>query len=313
MKPIVNLYKLGRMPYVKALSVQQVLFNALKRGVLLEQEQEQQQLRRQKTNNVSQQICQSVRQKQDMIQSVATTLKLSPHQQDATPTSSSSTSLSPRQNSLLLVEHEPVYTIGIRSKDYDEAFVIRLKEELDEHQLRADFVRTNRGGLITFHGPGQLVAYPIIYLGDFKDAIQNRSVKAYVHVLEATVIETLDRVGLPGAHTVRELPGVWLDDGARKIAFIGISCKRYVTMHGISINCDCDLTWFDHIISCGIKDKLITSVKEEMRSRPSYRASSHDQGCNLRPDVESLSKAFCLSFSQNFNCTLREYDKRHLV
>lgn len=198
-------------------------------------------------------------------------------------------------NSLVLLEHEPVYTIGLRARQYDTDFEKKLLRELDKHHLQADFCRTNRGGLITFHGPGQMVAYPILYLGDFQK-IKNRSVKAYVGCLESTIIDTLDRVGLNGAHTTREYPGVWLDGGRRKIAFVGIACKRYVTMHGISINCDCDLRWFDHIVSCGIEEKAITSIHRETQTR-SQQASA---------DVGHVSQAFCECFSRNFHCRLQE-------
>ena len=244
MKPIVNLYRLGRLSYVEALGVQQRLFDRLKSSL-----------------------------------------------QTTTDTNY------PRvaSNSLLLVEHEPVYTIGIRTKQYNDNYVSRLKDKLAQHKLKADFVRTNRGGLITFHGPGQLVAYPIIYLGDFAKTIQNRSIRAYVGLLEATIIDTLTRVGLIGAHTIREHPGVWLDNGERKIAFIGILCKRYVTMHGISINCDCDLNWFDHIVSCGIEDKDVTSIREELSGLAGEKFSR-----------EGVEEEFCLSFSEHFDCDLQE-------
>lgn len=220
------------------------------------------------------------------------------------------------RNSLLLLEHDPVYTIGIRNKQYNENYVDKLKQTLDEHNMRADFVRTNRGGLITFHGPGQLVAYPIIYLGDFTRT--NKSVKTYVNLLESTIISALDAVGLPGAHTLQEHPGVWLGGGERKIAFIGISCKRYVTMHGVSINCDCDLAWFDHIVSCGIEDKIITSVSRELFAGGSdarVTESKTSQCARDQPEqtdrieyknLASISEAFCASFARHFDCKLIE-------
>lgn len=248
MKPIVNLYYLGRTPYVRALKIQEFLFDNLKNNKtqILSTGGEASTSR---NNHAPNQSSKNTSITNNKIINHVTTLCSSQTPPPLPPTTIT--------NSLILVEHEPVYTVGIRTKDYDDNYVVKLKDELDKHQMKADFVRTNRGGLITFHGPGQLVAYPIIYLGDFTSRIPNKSVKAYVNRLESTIIDTLTAAGLQGAHTMREYPGVWLDEGDRKIAFIGISCKRYVTMHGISINCDCNLSWFDHIISCGIEDKSI--------------------------------------------------------
>lgn len=271
MRPVVKLFKLGRMPYLKALSIQQVLFDKLKNEI-----NDSKSINPNKNTTI---IHQSI---------------------DRFP-----------RNSLLLVEHEPVYTIGIRTGQYGDDYFERLKSQLKLHKLKADFVKTNRGGLITFHGPGQLVAYPILYLGDFSQTIKSKSIRIYVNILETTIINTLAQVGIQGAHTVKEYPGVWLSNGDRKIAFIGISCKRFVTMHGISINCDCDLNWFDHIISCGIEDKTITSVQHELTSlskinfryveRTSCNQLSQD---NYSNSVDYVSKAFCASFSRNFNCDL---------
>lgn len=322
MKPLVNLYKLGRLPYFKALDIQQTLFDKLK-------------------NNLTSYGSHGV--------------DLTTHRSiDFKKDCASFQSGRPR-NSLILVEHEPVYTIGIRSKDYDDKYVSQLKKELDKHNLEAEVVKTNRGGLITFHGPGQLVAYPIIYLGDFIKSIKNKSIKLYVSALESTIIDTLAKIGLHGAHTVREYPGVWLDGGQRKIAFIGISCKRYVTMHGISINCDCDLSWFDYITSCGIVDKSITSIRQELllakqrdgiverqpigmlpdcstmnsaddcsfidssignliegetsRAQQQNREGFNNDIIKARSNVEHISEAFCSSFSQHFNCKFVEEEE----
>lgn len=223
------------------------------------------------------------------------------------------------RNSLILVEHEPTYTIGIRRKIYGDGYLVRLMNELETHKLKAEFIETNRGGLVTFHGPGQLVAYPILYLGDFGNSIKNKSLRLYVELLEKTIIDTLARVGIKNAHTVPEYPGVWVANGERKIAFVGISCKRYITMHGISINCDCDLSWFDHIVSCGIEDKIITSIKQETRKLPrshdnrrnsdtiSVSEEEHQSPSNdSNSTIDNVSREFCSSFSQHFNCNLIE-------
>lgn len=314
MRPIVNLYKLGRLPYAEAFKIQQVLFDNLKQHVTSSSSE----YGRVDESSVS--------------QGAASSLDVLRHD---------SRSSNQVNNSLLLVEHEPVYTIGIRSKQYNEAYVADLKERLVANNLKAAFVPTNRGGLITFHGPGQLVAYPILKLGDFSHTVKNRSVKTYVKLLENTIIDTLGYVGVKGAHTVDQYPGVWLDDGERKIAFIGITCKRFVTMHGISINCNCDLAWFEHIVSCGIEDKSITSIRQELQlikqgcqsnetSQPLGEDARHYQGRqivdrngsshiepskpmtgngginSLRDDLGYVSEAFCQSFSYHFQCHLVE-------
>lgn len=318
-----NLYRLGRLPYVKGLGVQQVLFERLKARVI------------------------------NQIDKTNTRDPASSHRQEEYAATSRTLDSFGQLNSLVLVEHEPVYTIGLRTGQYDTGYENKLRDELDRHNLKADFIKTNRGGLITFHGPGQLVAYPILYLGDFHK-IKNRSVKSYVTCLETTIIDTLARFGLRGAHTVREYPGVWLDGGQRKIAFVGIACKRYVTMHGISINCDCDLRWFEHIVSCGIEDKAITSIHREMLSTesnqfknhqpigggslsspaigssPSPNSNNHRNHHNLHEqqqrqhqhqsseslkcvvDVGHVSKTFCESFSQVFDCSLLEKHQHEL-
>ncbi|XP_050359157.1 putative lipoyltransferase 2, mitochondrial [Nymphalis io] len=150
-------------------------------------------------------------------------------------------------DTLLLVEHKPVYTVGIRD-DTSNDEILRLRS------LGAEFRKTNRGGLITFHGPGQLVAYPIINLKHFRP-----SVKWYVHSLEETVIQMCEVLGIKASRSPHT--GVWVEDN--KIAAIGIHASRYVTTHGICLNCNNDLSWFDHINPCGIEDKGVTSLTKE--------------------------------------------------
>lgn len=180
-------------------------------------------------------------------------------------------------NSLLLLEHKPVYTIGIRSKDYSEADEIRLKS------LGADFFKTNRGGLITFHGPGQLVAYPILNLKQFHPS---GSVKWYVCQLEKVLIKTCLNSGLTDVKAPgHPLTGVWV--GSRKIASIGIGVKSYITGHGIALNCDVDLAWFDHIVPCGLKDVQVTSVSKELGRKFS---------------VSDAMELFLNDFRCQFNC-----------
>lgn len=151
---------------------------------------------------------------------------------------------------LLLLEHFPVYTIG---RGGDEANLLASPERLRE--LGAEFVRIDRGGDITFHGPGQLVAYPILELRDPLD------LRRYVRVLEAAIIETAAAFGVTGDR-VAGLPGIWVD-GDRKLAAIGVRVKRGVTTHGLALNVNTDLAWFDEMIPCGIPDKAVTSLANE--------------------------------------------------
>ncbi|CAL1534005.1 unnamed protein product [Lymnaea stagnalis] len=178
------------------------------------------------------------------------------------------------ENTLLLVEHPPVYTIGIRTKDYKPEDEVRLKE------TGAEFFKTNRGGLITFHGPGQLVAYPILNLQHFKP-----SMKWSVEVLENTMIQMLQMFGLKGRTT--DQTGVWVDN--RKIGSIGLHGSRYVTTHGISLNCNTDLSWFRHIVPCGLPGVEVTSLSKELQHNIPY---------------EDSIKPFLRCFQDNFNCDL---------
>ncbi|KAL7305331.1 hypothetical protein TKK_0002460 [Trichogramma kaykai] len=152
-------------------------------------------------------------------------------------------------NTLVLLEHDPVYTVGIRNKGYGEEDEARLKA------LNAEFYRTNRGGLITFHGPGQLVAYPIIDLKEFQT-----NIRCYVSQIEKTIIRVCAEFGLKGETSPDT--GVWIED--RKICAIGIHASRYITSHGLALNCNTDLRWFEHIIPCGIEEKGVTSLSKEL-------------------------------------------------
>jgi len=167
-------------------------------------------------------------------------------------------------NTLILVEHEPVYTIGIRSGSYPESEEKRLKA------LGADFVATNRGGLITFHGPGQLVVYPIICLRDFP-SVQN-SIRCYVKRIEDTITVCCKNIFTSTSNNnpdigklvispVEGYPGIWINS-TRKIAAIGVHSANAVTMHGLALNCNTDISWYDHIVPCGIQGKGITSISQ---------------------------------------------------
>jgi lipoate-protein ligase B len=155
---------------------------------------------------------------------------------------------------LLLLEHFPVYTIG---RGGDESNLLAGPERLRE--LGATFHRIDRGGDITFHGPGQLVAYPIVELHDPLD------LRRYVRVLEAAVIAVAARFGV-SAERVAGLPGVWVA-GERKLAAIGVRVRRGVTTHGLALNVATDLRWFDEMIGCGLPDKSATSLSAESGKR----------------------------------------------
>ncbi|HEY7737614.1 MAG TPA: lipoyl(octanoyl) transferase LipB [Candidatus Limnocylindria bacterium] len=151
---------------------------------------------------------------------------------------------------LLLLEHDPVYTLG---RGGDEANLLAAPARLVE--LGAELVRIDRGGDITFHGPGQLVAYPIVELRDPLD------LRRYVRALEAAVIATAASFGVV-ADRVDGLPGVWVG-GTRKLAAVGVRVRRGVTTHGLALNVTTDLTWFDEMIPCGIPGCQVTSLERE--------------------------------------------------
>ena len=158
---------------------------------------------------------------------------------------------------LLFCEHPAVYTIG-KSGHMENLLVndARLKE------LNVSFFKTNRGGDITYHGPGQIVGYPILDLEMFETDLGK-----YMRNLEEAVIRTLKHYGIDGGR----LPGstgVWLDADikgkARKICAMGVRCSRWVTMHGLALNVNTDLRYFDYIVPCGITDKSVTSMQKEL-------------------------------------------------
>ena len=161
------------------------------------------------------------------------------------------------ENHLLLVEHPPVFTLG-KSGKIDH---LLLKEEVLKSKGIA-FFKTNRGGDITFHGPGQLVGYPILDLDNFFTDIHK-----YLRYLEEIIIKTLSDFGLNSARSDGET-GVWLDldtPFARKICAMGVRASRWVTMHGIALNINTDLSYFDYIVPCGIQGKGVTSIAKELK------------------------------------------------
>ena len=162
----------------------------------------------------------------------------------------------PTNNFLLWVEHPPVFTLGKS---------VKIEHLLVDQQALAEkgieFFQTNRGGDITFHGPGQIVGYPIFDLDNFFTDIHK-----YLRFLEQAVIDTLTEYGLEATRSEGET-GVWLDVGtpfARKICAMGVRASRWVTMHGFALNVNTDLSYFNHIVPCGIQGKGVTSLAKEL-------------------------------------------------
>jgi lipoyl(octanoyl) transferase len=159
-------------------------------------------------------------------------------------------------NYLLFCEHPHVYTLG---KSGSESHLLLNEESLGEKEAR--FYKINRGGDITYHGPGQLVGYPILDLDNFFTDIHK-----YLRLLEEAVIQTLAHYGIV-AGRVDGMTGVWIDGDqptARKICAMGVKSSRWVTMHGIGFNINSDLSYFNHIVPCGIEDKAVTSLQQEL-------------------------------------------------
>ncbi|WP_165750184.1 lipoyl(octanoyl) transferase LipB [Cellulophaga sp. Z1A5H] len=185
-------------------------------------------------------------------------------------------------NYLLFVEHPHVYTLG-KSGDMDNLLV-------DQAQLAAKgatFYKINRGGDITYHGPGQIVGYPILDLDNFFTDIHK-----YLRFLEEVVILTLDEYGLKAERSKGET-GVWLDVGtpfARKICAMGVRASRWVTMHGFALNVNADLGYFDLMIPCGIKGKAVTSLNLELGQKE----------VDIEVVKEKLLKHFSVLFEAEF-------------
>lgn len=156
---------------------------------------------------------------------------------------------------LLFVEHAPVYTLGKSGNETN-----MLLNGLQLRAKQAEFIKVDRGGDITFHGPGQWVVYPVFDLESFA-----LGVKEYVFYLEEVVIRTIAGYGIKGER-LEGATGVWIDVGTsreRKICAIGVKCSRYVTMHGFALNVNTDLNYFNYIHPCGFVDKGVTSMEKE--------------------------------------------------
>jgi len=186
------------------------------------------------------------------------------------------------KNHLLFVEHPHVYTLG---KSGDENNLLVTNEVLAEKGVR--FYPTNRGGDITYHGPGQLVGYPILDLDCFFTDIHK-----YLRLLEECIIATLADYGILAGRSKGET-GVWLDaegENPRKICAMGIRTSRWVTMHGFALNVNTDLSFFDYIIPCGIRNKGVTSMQREL---------------GKTVDLKEVSEKFKQHFARHFEATIR--------
>ena len=180
-------------------------------------------------------------------------------------------------NYFLFVEHPHVYTLG-KSGDIDN--LLLNKEQLKEKN--ASYYKINRGGDITYHGPGQIVGYPLLDLDNFFTDIHK-----YLRFLEEVIIKTLFDFGIKAERSQGET-GVWLDPEtpfARKICALGVRTSRWVTMHGFALNVNTDLGYFDHIVPCGIQGKAVTSMKAEL---------------NTSISIEEVKKSILTHFSELF-------------
>ncbi|HRP55702.1 lipoyl(octanoyl) transferase LipB [Agriterribacter sp.] len=170
-------------------------------------------------------------------------------------------SIADTRHHLLLCEHPPVYTLG--KSGHAENVLI---SEATLHQKGIEYYRTNRGGDITFHGPGQIVGYPILDLEKYYTDIGK-----YLRNLEEVVILTLQQYGIKGERSPGET-GVWIAPSVkgkeRKICAMGVRCSRWVTMHGFALNVSTSLDYFNYIIPCGIANKQVTSIEKELGSDP---------------------------------------------
>jgi lipoyl(octanoyl) transferase len=160
-------------------------------------------------------------------------------------------------NYLIFCEHPHVFTLG---KSGDENNLLVKKDQL--HTILATYHQTNRGGDITYHGPGQIVGYPVIDMENFFTDIHK-----YMRFLEEAVIQTLAEYGVASGR-IPGLTGVWIDHEnekiARKICALGVKTSRWVTMHGFAFNVNTDLNYFEYIVPCGIDDKAVTSLQKEL-------------------------------------------------
>ncbi len=194
----------------------------------------------------------------------------------------SSESVLPTPNYLLFCEHPNVYTLG---NSGDKQHLLINEQQLEEKN--ATYYKINRGGDITYHGPGQIVGYPILDLDNFFTDIHK-----YLRFLEEIVIRTLSEYGITASRSKGET-GVWIDVEnslkARKICAMGVRASRWVTMHGFALNVNVDLGYFNNIVPCGIVDKAVTSMDKEL---------------GKKVDEEEVKQKLKKHFAELFGCEL---------
>ncbi|HCI57486.1 MAG: lipoyl(octanoyl) transferase LipB [Bacteroidetes bacterium] len=196
----------------------------------------------------------------------------------------------PTPHYLLFCEHPHVFTLGKSGKPEH-----LLSNEQQLKNANADYYKINRGGDITYHGPGQIVGYPILNLDLFFNDIHR-----YMRFLEEVIIRTLKEYGIEGSR-IEKLTGVWIDAGkpsARKICAFGVRCSRWITMHGWALNVNTQLDYFNHIVPCGISDKAVTSMAKEL-------------GNNL--NIDEVKSVLLKHFSDVFNATIKTVEKEKLI
>lgn len=186
----------------------------------------------------------------------------------------------PTHNYLILCEHTPVFTLGKSGK--------RENILVSEDEMNAEFYQTNRGGDITYHGPGQLVVYPILNLESLGIGLAQ-----YISLLEDTIIESTKAYNIK-SERLEGAPGIWIipnDDAPKKICAIGVKASRLVTMHGLAMNVNTDITYFDKIIPCGLEGKGVTSLQKELGEAQSFEAYKQEF-------VRCFEKVFTVSVSK---------------
>ena len=196
----------------------------------------------------------------------------------------------PTPHYLLFCEHPHVFTLGKSGKPEH-----LLSNEQQLKNANADYYKINRGGDITYHGPGQIVGYPILNLDLFFNDIHR-----YMRFLEEVIIRTLKEYGIEGSR-IEKLTGVWIDAGkpsARKICAFGVRCSRWITMHGWALNVNTQLDYFNHIVPCGISDKAVTSMAKEL-------------GNNL--NIDEVKSVLLIHFSDVFYATIKTVEKEKLI
>lgn len=184
-------------------------------------------------------------------------------------------------NHLILLEHPPIVTIGRRGTDKN---IVADSARLEAEGVKVHY--TNRGGDVTYHGPGQIVGYPIMRLGDFA-----KDVHKYLRAIEEVIISTLHRFGVNGERN-KKYTGVWV--GGEKIAAIGVAISRWITSHGWALNVNPNMSHFSLIIPCGIQGKGVTSMEKIL---------------GREMDINEIKKALAESFAEVFGLDMEECDK----